>query len=100
MVVSALPVQGGLNSANATVQFVYGSAMLTSASTVISGGAASYFDLVPLPLPSAGEIPVGWINVPNNFPVSTSISATMLWSDLRAVQGFNLSALLQGRMQP
>lgn len=100
MAVSALPVQGGLNSANATVQFVYGSAMITSASVVNSGGAASYFDLVPLPLPSAGEVPVGWLNVPNNFPISAAISATMMWSDLRAIQGLNLSALLQGRMQP
>ena len=100
MTVSALPAQGGLNSANAAVQFIYGSAMVTSASVVNSGGASSYFDLVPLPLPSAGEIPVGWLNVPNNFPVSTAISATMMWSDLRAVQGLNLSALLQGRMQP
>lgn len=100
MTVSALPVQGGLNSANAAIQFVYGSAMLTSASVVNSGGAASYFDLVPLPLPSAGEIPVGWLNVPNNFPVSTAISTTMMWSDLRAVQGLNLSALLATRAQP
>lgn len=96
---SALPVQSGLASAGGTVQFVYGSAFTTSASVVNSGGH-SYFDKVPLPLASAGEVPFGWLNVPNNFPISSTVSATMLWSDLRAVQGINLSAMMPNVTQP
>ena len=76
---SSLPVQSSLASAAGTVlTFVYGSAFATSANTVISGtsnAVISYFDLVPLPMPSAGEIPVGCLNVPNNFPISTAVSA-------------------------
>ena len=82
--------------------------MPTSATAVSSRGAsgvggtiiASFFDYVPLPLPSAGEIPVGWLNVPNNFAISATVSSTMLWSDLRAVQGINMSAMMPNVQQP
>jgi hypothetical protein len=84
-----------------TLQFTYGSAMLTSANAVNSGGnQVSFFDAVPMPLASAGEVPIGWINVPNSFAVSAGLSASMLYSDLRVLQGYDMTSLLQGRAQP
>ena len=95
----AQPYQSAIGLASAVLQLVVGSAMTTSSTTVISGGDIA-FDRVPLPLPSAGEVPVGWLNVPNNFPISAAVSATMVWSDFRALQGMNMSALLIGVPQP
>jgi hypothetical protein len=60
----------------------------------------SYFDAVPLPMPSAGEIPVGWLNIPNSFATSAGINASHMITDYRAMQGLNLSAMLQGVPQP
>jgi hypothetical protein len=96
---SAQPVQSQMALAGGTLAIIIGSAMATSASTVISGGDAM-FDRVPIPVPSAGEVPVGWLNVPNNFLISSTVSGTMVWGDYRAVQGLNLSALLAGIPQP
>lgn len=97
---SALPVASSLALAGGTVQFVYGSAYNTSSLAVGSGGQSAYFDLVPLPLASANEVPVGWINVYNSFATSAGIANHQLISDLRAVQGVNMSALLAGIPQP
>jgi hypothetical protein len=98
---SALPAQSSLALGGGTLQFVIGSAMLTSAGAITSGGPAlSYFDLIPLPVPSANEVPVGWLNIPNNFAASAGISNTMMWSDYRALQGMNFSAMMQGLPQP
>ncbi len=92
---SSLALAGG------TVQFVYGSAFATSGGAVTSGGQTlSYFDSVPLPMPSAGEVPVGWLNIPNSFATSAGISASMMFSDYRAIQGLNLSAMMVGMAQP
>jgi hypothetical protein len=92
---SSLAVTGG------TLQFVYGSAMTTSAGAVTSGGpAASYFDLAPLPFASAHEVPVGELRIPNSFATSAGISNTMMLSDYRILQGMNFSAMMQGMPQP
>lgn len=98
---SALPVASSLALGGGTVQFVYGSAYNTSAGAATSGGqGVSYFDFVPLPIPSAGEIPVGWLNIPNSFAVSAGINASHMFTDYRVTQGVNLSALLAGIPQP
>lgn len=97
---SALPVQSSLGLGGGTVQFVYGSAYTTSAGAVGSGGQSAYFDLVPLPVPSANEIPLGWINVYNSFATSAGIANTQMIVDYRATQGVDLSALLAGTPQP
>ena len=101
LAMSALPVASSLALGGGTLQFVYGSAMLTSANAATSGGQTlSYFDGVPLPLASAGEIPVGWLNIPNSFPVSTGINASHMITDFRVTQGLNMSAMLAGIPQP
>jgi hypothetical protein len=102
LALSAIPVTGsGFVETGGTLQLVYGSAWgPTSANGCVSGDATSYFDLVPWPLASAGEVPVGGLNVPNSFGTSATISAPMLFNDLRALQGVNLSAMLAGRAQP
>lgn len=97
---SGLPVASSLALGGGTVQFVYGSAFSTSAGAVTSGGQSAYFNLVPLPLPSANEVPVGWLNVYNSFSTSAGIANTDMITDLRAVQGVNMSALLAGIPQP
>ena len=98
---SALPVASSLALNGGTVQFVYGSTVVTSALACTSGGQTfSYFDQVPLPLPSANEIPMGWLNVPNSFSVSAGIFSSYMVTDFRATQGLNLSAMLQGIAQP
>ena len=97
---SALPVNSSLALGGGSVGFVYGSAYSTSAGVVTSGGQTSYFDLVPLPLPSANEVPVGWLNIPNSFATSAGLASSNMISDLRSVQGVNLSALLAGVPQP
>ncbi len=97
---SALPVASSFAIGGGAVGFVYGSAYTTSAGVVTSGGQSAYFDLVPLPLPSANEVPVGWLNIPNSFAVSASLANSHMICDLRAVQGVNMSALLAGIPQP
>jgi hypothetical protein len=98
---SSIPVASSLALGGGTVQFVYGSAVTTSAGAVTSGGQAiSYFDYVPLPQCSAGEIPVGWINVPNSFASGAGIPNSCMFTDFRVTQGLNLSAMMQGLPQP
>lgn len=101
--ISAFGASGPVGSSLAgtgTLQFVYGSAMNTSAGAANSGGLFSYFDLVPLPLPSANEVPVGWLNIPNSFATSAGIAASHMFNDYRVLQGYNLSNILGIRMQP
>ena len=100
MSMSALPVASSLALGGGSITFVYGSAYNTSAGAVTSGGQSAYFDLVPLPLASANEIPLGWLNVYNSFAVSAGLANHQMICDLRAVQGFNLSSLLAGVPQP
>ena len=85
----------------ATVQFTYGSAVITSAGAVTSGGqTASYFDAVPLPQASAHEVIIGWLNVPNSFATSAGINASHMFHNFQLTQGANLSNLLAGVPQP
>lgn len=101
LTMSALPPGSSLALGGGGLGFVYGSAMLTSAGAVTSGGQAqSYFDYVPMPLPSANEIPVGWLNVYNSFATSAGLANTQMITDYRVTQGYNMSALLQGMEQP
>jgi hypothetical protein len=97
---SAIPAQSSLGLAGGTVQFVYGSAYTVSAGAVTAGGQSAFFDLVPLPVPSANEIPVGWLNVYNSFATSAGIANTQMIVDYRATQGVDMSALLAGTPQP
>ena len=98
---SAIPLSTFAASGPATLTFVIGTVVATSAGACTSGGQAlSYFDSVPLPTPSAGEIPVGWLNIPNSFAASASIPTSCMITDYRVVQGINLSALLVGMPQP
>lgn len=97
---SALPVASSMALGGGAVGFVYGSAYTTSAGAVTSGGQSAYFDLVPMPMPSANEVPVGWLNIYNSFSVSAGLANHQMISDLRAVQGVNMSALLAGVPQP
>lgn len=84
-----------------TVQFVYGSAVTTSAGAVTSGGqTASYFDNVPLPQASAHEVAVGWLNIPNSFTTSAGLAASYMVTNFQATQGVNLSAIMAGMPQP
>ena len=62
--------------------------------------AYSYWDYVPLPVPSAHEIPVGWICVPNSFTAAQATINSCMFTDYRVTQGLNMSAMLQGRAQP
>lgn len=98
---SALPAASSFALGGGTLQFVYGSAMTTSANACTSGGQAlSYFDAVPLPIPSAGEIPLGWLNIPNSFATSAGLANSHMYTDFRATQGLNLSAMMVGLPQP
>ena len=98
---SALPVSTFAASGPVNLTFVIGSAFKTSANAATSGGqGVSYFDYVPLPTPSAGEIPVGWLNWPNSQAASASIQTSWMITDYRAVQGQNLSAMMTGMPQP
>ena len=97
---SALPVASSLALGGGAVGFVYGSAFTTSAGVVLSGGQSAYFDLVPEPMASANEVPIGWLNITNSFATSAGIANHQMISDLRAVQGINLSGLLAGIPQP
>ncbi len=90
-----------VSAVGSVLQFVYGSAMITSANAAPSGGqGASYFDTVPLPLPSANEVPIGWLNIPNSFAASAGLAASHMFSDYRVFQGLNLSAIFPSRAQP
>ena len=94
------PLASSLGGA-ATLQFVYGSAMNTSALAATSGGqGVSFFDMVPLPLPSANEVPVGWLNIPNSCSVSSMLTASCIFTDYRVTQGYNFSAIFPTRVQP
>lgn len=95
-----LPVQSSIDATNVTVQFVYGSAFATSAGAVNSGGVSSVFNKVPLPKASGGEIPVGWLNVPNSFAVSAGIADHMMLVDYRETQGYDFSAIIGNAVQP
>ena len=94
LALSNLPVASSIALGAGTVQFVYGSAYDTTASTVLSGGVSATFNKVPLPKASAGEIPIGWINVPNSHAVSAGIADHMLITDYRETQGFDFSAIM------
>lgn len=92
---------GSSLAGTATLQFIYGSAMNTSTLACTSGGqGVSYFDMVPLPLPSANEVPVGWLNIPNSFATSAGLNASHMFNDYRVMQGYNLSNILAARVQP
>jgi hypothetical protein len=109
LVTFAFPAFGGSGPATSSLastavtalQFVYGSAMVTSANAANSGGqGASYFDMVPLPLASANEVPVGWLNIPNSYGSGGGVAASYMFSDYRVFQGYNLSAIFATRVQP
>lgn len=101
MPMSALPVSTFAASGPANLTFTIGSAMTTSANAATSGGqTVSYFDNVPLPQASAGEVPLGWLNWPNSQAASASILTSWMQNDFRVLQGINLSALLAGMPQP
>lgn len=97
---SAIPPASSFALAGGTVQFVYGSAYNTSAGAVGSGGVSATFNKVPLPRASAGEIPLGWLNVYNSFAVSAGIADHMLITDYRETQGVHVSLIMAGLQQP
>jgi len=98
---SAMPPASSFALGGGTVQFVYGSAAMTSANGCTSGGQGiSYFDYLPLPQASANEIPMGWLNIPNSFATSAGIANSMMFTDWRVTQGVNLSAMMIGVQQP
>lgn len=100
MAISDLPVASSLAHTAATLQFVYGSAYTTSALAASLPGQSAYFNLVPLPKASGGEIPVGWLNIPNSYTTSDGITAGMMITDYREIQGFDMSAILGTVQQP
>lgn len=92
---TTLPVASSVALTAGTVQFTYGPAFTTSANAVTSGGQGlSYFDYVPLPKPSANEVPVGWLNVVNSFSTSAGIINSCMFTDFRVTQGLNFSAMM------
>lgn len=94
-------ISGGFALAGGTVQFVYGSAMNTSAMACTSASQAlSFWDYVPLPMPSAGEVPLGWICVPNSFTAAQATIGSGMFTDYRVTQGINFSAMMLGLTQP
>lgn len=97
---SSLPVASSLATAGFSLQFVYGSAYSVSANAVSTGGASAYFNKVPLPKPSAHQVPVGWINVPNSFSSGGTISTPMLITDYRETQGVNFDLIMSAIQQP
>ena len=100
LALSAFPIASSLASGAATVQFVYGSAFATSANAVSLAAQSAYFNSVPLPKPSAGEIPLAWINVFNSFTALSVIGTSMVQVDWRETQGLDLSALIGTPTQP
>jgi hypothetical protein len=98
---SALPVASSLAGTGVSIQLVQGSAYAVSYSGAAStGGASAWFNKVPLPKPSAHQVVVGWINVPNDWTVSATVSTPMCITDYRETQGFNFSALMLSVVQP
>lgn len=97
---SALPVASSLAAGGFSLAFVYGSAYTTSAGVVNSGGASAYFNKVPLPKPSANQVPVGWLNVYNSFATSAGIANHMMITDWRETQGINFDLILSAVVQP
>lgn len=95
-----VPPASSIGTASGSLGFVYGSAYATSAGAVTTGGQSAYFNLVPLPKASAGEIPLGWINVTNSFAVSAGLANHHLITDYRETQGVNLSLIMAGLIQP
>ena len=92
---SAVPVASSLALGGGTIQFTYGPAVRTSANACTSGGQGlSYWDYVPMPRPSANEVPVGWLNIPNSFATSAGIANSHMITDFRVTQGLNFSAML------
>jgi len=92
---SALPVASSMALAGGTIQFTYGPAVRTSANAATSGGqGVSYFDYVPMPKPSANEVPVGWLNIPNSFSTSAGLANSHMITDYRVTQGLNFSAMM------
>ena len=95
------PDGAGMAVTSGTLGFVVGSAFATPAGSCVSGTQAlSFFDLVPLPLASAGEVPLAWVNIVNSYGAASAVLASWIVNDLRAIQGINLSAMLAGRAQP
>ena len=78
---------------SATMGFVYGSLFATSALACTSGGQSAFYNSVPLPLASAGMVPLGWLNVPNSAGSNFAFAGSMVIVNWRAIQGFDLSAL-------
>jgi hypothetical protein len=93
-------VVSSLNANSAAMVFVVGSAYATSAGAVVSGGASGYFNSVPMPKPSAGLVPLGWLNIVNSCPGSGGISAGCMMIDWRVTQGLDLSAIQGTIYQP
>jgi hypothetical protein len=100
MAISDLPVASSLATVAGTLQFVYGSVYATSALAASTGGVSAIYNKIPLPKASAGEIPVGWINVPNSQVSGMDIDNTMMITDYREIQGFDFSAILGTVEQP
>lgn len=97
---SALPVASSLAVGGFSLQLVYGSAYVVSANAVSTGGQSAYFNKVPLPKPSAHQVPVGWINVHCSFATSQAMSAPMVITDWREIQGFNFDLFMSAVVQP
>ena len=95
-----VPPVSSVGLGSGSVGFVYGSSYTVSANAVNSGGASAFFNKVPLPKASAGEIPLGWLNVYNSFAVSAGIDVTQMITDFRETQGVNLSLIMAGLVQP
>jgi hypothetical protein len=100
MAISDLPVASSIAGAAGTLQFVYGSVYNTAALAASTGGVSSVFNLIPLPKASAGEIPVGWLNVHNSYTASDGWAAHNMITDYREVQGYDFSAILGTVQQP
>ena len=86
-VTSSLALTGG------GLGFVYGSAVKTSAGAA-SNADASHFSAVPIPFASAGEVPLGWLQIPNSFTTSGGLANSMMKIDWRAIQGLDFSAIM------
>jgi len=95
-----LPVASSIEIDEVILQFVYGSDFATSSMAASTGGVSAIYNQIPLPKPSAGEIPVGWINVPNSHADGSDVTLEMLITDWREIQGYNMSAILGTVQQP
>jgi len=96
---SGWPIQSSLGG-TVTVAFVNGSAFTTTAGSVASGGVSATFNQIPLPKPSAQQIPVGWLNIPNSYTSGDGITTDMMIHDYRETQGANLSLVMTNVQQP